>query len=110
MATVIKQKFDKNNNVIYRKDFNGFEFWFEYNENNNLIYFKNSNNYEFWQEFDENKNKIHFKNSLGNEYWFKYKTEILYRQIKITEQEFKNIKIKEYNSRTKCSRFELMEI
>ncbi len=30
--------------------------------------------------------------------------------VEITKQEFENIKIKEYNSRTKCSRFELIDI
>ena len=62
----------------------------KYNENNNLIYFKDSNGLEYWYKYDKNG------------------------RIKITEKEYKEIefrkKEKEYNSRTKCSRFELIDI
>ena len=59
----------------------------EYNKNHNLIHYKNSDGFESWGEYDENNNRV-----------------------EITGQELENIKIREYNSRTKCSRFELMEI
>ncbi|MEK0344915.1 MAG: hypothetical protein QQN64_06700 [Nitrosopumilus sp.] len=77
----------------------------KYDKNRNLIYHKSSNGYEHWYE---NNNKIHYKNSNGFEIWYKYDNNN--KQIVITKQEFENIKIKEYNSRTKCSRFELMDI
>ncbi len=55
---------------------------------------------------------LHFKNLDGSLYWYKY--DKYGNCIKITEQEFEkieyNIKIREYLSRTKCSRFELIEI
>ena len=84
MSMIVEQKFDKNNNRIYSKNSNGFEIWVKY---------------------DENNNKIYYKNSFGNEYWYKYDENN--DCIEITEKEYKE---KEYNSRTKCSRFELMEI
>ena len=85
MSEEIK-KYDDRGNLIYQKYSGGYESWSRYDENNNLIYFKNVNNDEFWYKWDNDK------------------------EIKITKQEFENIKIREYNSRTKCSRFELMEI
>ncbi len=67
---------------------------------------------KFWREYDKNNNEIHYKNSKGEEYWYKYNK--FGNRIKITEKEYKEIefrkKEKEYNSRTKCSRFEIMEI
>ncbi len=105
------KKYDKNNNIIYRKYINDNEYWYKYDENNNRIYFKNSNGSEFWYKYDEN-NRIYLKKNNDNEYWYKYDKNR--KCIKITKQEFKyiqyNIKIREYNSRTKCSRFEIMEI
>ncbi len=83
----------------------------EYDDKDNLIYWKNSNGSECWQEFDENNNKIYHKDSGGWEYWYKWDNE---KQIIITEQEYKEIefrkKEKEYLNRTKCSRFELIDI
>ncbi len=84
----------------------------EYDKNNNLIYYKSSGGYEFWKEYDKNSNLIHRKNNKGNRYWYKYDENN--KCINITEKEYKDIefrkKEKEYNSRTKCSRFEIMEI
>ncbi len=63
----------------------------KYDENNNLIYFKDTDNEEYWYKYDKNNNRI-----------------------EITEKKYKNIefrkKEKEYLSRTKCSRFELIDI
>ena len=89
------EKFDENNNSIYYKNlYDSWEYWAKYDENNNLIYFKNSNGEEYWYKYNEKNSRI-FK-------------------IKISEKEYKNIEFrkveKEYNSRTKCSRFEIMDI
>ncbi len=81
------KKYDNRGNIIYHKFSNGLEFWYGYDENNNHIYFKSSNGYEYWYKYDKNRNAT-----------------------SITKQEYENIKIKEYNLRTKCSRFELMDI
>ena len=59
----------------------------KYDENNNLIYQKTTNNFEEWYKY----------NKTG-------------MRIKIVKQEFENIKIREYMSREKVSRFELMDI
>ncbi len=105
---IIETKYDDRENIIYLKYIDGFERWFEYNENNNIIYYKNSRDYEYRHEYDENNNLIYSKNSSGVEKYYKY--DECNRKTEITEQEFENIKIREYNLRTKCSRFELMEI
>ena len=81
------KKYDDNGNLIYIEFISGYKIWREYNENNNIIYWRNSNGFEMWFKHNENNN-----------------------EIKITKQEYENIKIKEYNSRTKCSRFEIMDI
>ena len=61
-------------------------------ENGNLIYYKNNIGYEYWQEFDKNNNCIHSKDSRGNEYFWKYKKEICYKCITISQKEFEQIK------------------
>jgi len=58
-----------NNNLIYSKDLNGLEKWYDYDSHNNLIHYENSKDYEEWFEFDKNKNLIHYKNSNDHEYW-----------------------------------------
>ena len=65
-------KYDENNNLIYYKDSDNYEYWKEYDENNNEIHYKNSDNYEYWKEYDENNKEIHYKNSNGYEYWNEY--------------------------------------
>ena len=64
------------------------------------------------ERYDENNNLIYYTSSFGYEHWLKYGENN--RRIEITEQEYKEIefrkKEKEYNSRTKCSRFELIDI
>ena len=106
------EKYDKNNNLVYKKNSNGLGKWQEYDDKNNLIHFKNSAGYEDWQEYDENNREIHFKDNSGHEYWYEYNKNN--KKIDITKQEYKEIKFKtkekEYLSRTKVSRFELIDI
>ena len=59
-------------------------------------------------KYDENGRVIYIEYPEGNKYYFKYDKNGY--GIEITKQEFENIKIREYNSRTKCSRFEIMDI
>jgi len=82
----------------------------EYDERGNLIYYRYSYGREIWKEYDINKDVIYYKDSYhkGWEHWAKYDEN--YNIISITQKEFENIKIREYNLRTKCSRFELMDI
>ncbi len=85
----------------------------KYDDRGNLIYWKHFGDYiyEEWRKYDENNRKI-YCNENGNEFWFKYDKRG--RKWIITEKEFKEIefrkKEKEYLSRTKCSRFEIMDI
>ena len=80
-----------------------------YDYRGNLIYIKSSYfGYEAWREYDENDRLIHYKNTFDKEGWYKYNE--YGKCIKITKQEYKKIKEKEYLSRKKVSRFELMEI
>ena len=105
MSKEIK-KYDKKGNLIYCKYSSDIELWQKYDENGNLIYSKNSNGTESWWG---NINLIHYKDFEEDvEYWGKY--DKLDKIIKISEQEFENIKIREYMSRPKCSRFEIMDI
>ncbi len=104
-------EYDDKGNLIYYKDSDGTECWYKYDKKGNYVYFKDSIGNEAWREYDENNRKIHYKNSDGGEYWCKFDEN---NRIDITEQEFNEIEFrkeeKEYLSRTKCSRFELMEI
>ena len=108
----VSNKYDEKGNLIYYRNISGDECWAEYNKNNNLIYHTDSEDYEVWYKYDENNNEIYFKNSSGYELWNKYDKNN--NRTQITKKEYKkiqyNIKIKEYNSRTKCSRFKLMDI
>ncbi len=85
----------------------------EYDKNNNLIRSKYFDGYEIWSEYDENNNKIHYKDNDDFEEWYKYDNENN-EKIKITKKEYKEIKFrkeeKEYLSREKVSRFEIMDI
>ncbi len=84
----------------------------KYDENNNLIYFKDVDGFEEWRKFDDNRYLIYHKLYYDYENWYMYSD--LGRRIEIKEKEYKNIefrkKEKEYLSREKCTRFELMEI
>ncbi len=90
MSEEIK-KYDVRGYLIYKKYSDDDEVWYKYNENGNLIYYKNPKGLEYWWKHDENN-----------------------RATAITKKEFKEIEFrkqeKEYLSRTKVSRFELMEI
>ena len=109
---------DKNGNLIYEISSMGHEHWYKYDKNNNLIYYKHNDGLkeeERWSEYDENNNLVYYKDKFSTDYKIEYR-EFWYRysksgkQIEITEQEFENIKIREYINRTKCSRFEIMDI
>ena len=84
----------------------------KYDENNNLIYFKDEDGFEEWRKFDDNRYLMYYKLSDDYEHWYMYSD--LGRRIEITEKEYKEIefrkKEKEYLSREKCSRFEIMDI
>ncbi len=114
MSEEIK-KYDERGNIIYIKwsgIFDSVESWRVYDENNNVIYYKRSGCdkswNESWSEYDGNRNQIHYRNDKGYEKWWKYNKND--DRIEIAKIEFEKIKEKEYLSRTKCSRFELMEI
>ncbi len=134
----IWQEYDKRDNLIHYKDTFRNERWYEYDENNNMIYYKNGHYVEYWKKYDDRGNLIYLRKFNGWSYyeeWTEYNEdnkEICYRdtryfligeyykydnggnQIQITEKEYKEIefrkKEKEYLSRKKCSRFEIMEI
>ncbi len=108
----MNKKFDKKGNLVYFRDFMGGSHWQEYDKNNNLIHYKEYSGrtgfYENWYKYDENNREIYYKNSREREHWYMYNN--YDKKIKITKQKFENIRIKEYNSRAKCSRFEIMDI
>ena len=104
-------KFDERGNCIYYKNSVGREYWRKFDKNNNCVYYKNFID-ERWYKYDENNKLIYCKISDGREVW--YKQDRNNKNIYITEKEYKEIefrkKEKEYLSRTKCSRFEIMDI
>jgi YD repeat-containing protein len=62
-------KVDDRGNIIYMKEADGYEHWYEYNARNKWIYHKTSSGYEEWNEYDERNNKrIYIKNSSGFEW------------------------------------------
>jgi len=83
----------------------------KYDKNGNLIYYKAPNGLGIWQDYDENNNKIHYKTSGGYESWYKFEES---KRIEITKKEFDYIKFKEeekeYLTRDKYSRFEILDI
>lgn len=50
------KEYDKQNNCIHIKYYDGKECWFNYNEKGNCIYQKNSDGKEFWKEYDDVNN------------------------------------------------------
>ncbi len=103
--------YDERGNLIHYKCSNDFEWWRKYDENNNRIYFKGylgSDYYEEWDKYDKNRNIIYCKSNIGSkkyEAWFRYDKNN--KRIDITKEK---IEEKEYLSRTKCSRFKIMDI
>ena len=105
------EKYDDRGNLIYEKT-SSFEHWMKYDENNNQIHWKRSDGWEELYKYDENNNLIYHKDIVGHEFCYKY--DKYNRETEITKKEYNEIefrkKEKEYNSRTKCSRFEIMDI
>ena len=65
-------KVDNRGNLIYRKHYNGYEWWREYDERNNCIHHKDSVGTEYYKKYDVHDNLIHFKASDGTEWWKEY--------------------------------------
>ncbi len=111
MGKAIKE-YDDRGNLVYNKDTYDNEFWWKYDENDNEIYYKSSDGNGYWKEYNKNNKIIHFKTFFGDEIWWKYDESDIASYI--TEKEYKEIefrkKEKEYLSRKKCSRFEIMDI
>ena len=110
MSKVIEKFDERGNRIYYKSSLN--EIWQKYNKNNNWVYCKHGNNgWECWRKFDENNNCIYYKTNDGRECWYKNDEN---KHTRIIEKEYNEIefrkKEKEYLSRTKCSRFELMDI
>jgi len=57
--------YDKNGNLLYRKNSNGYSWINEYDKNGNEIYFRNSDGFSCIKEYDKNGNEIYFENSNG---------------------------------------------
>lgn len=105
------KKYDKNDNLVYCKDTNGTEHWYEYNNRGYRTYHKISGGFEEWFEYDECDREIHYTCPNAEE-WFRY--DVNGKQIEITEQEFDEIKSREqeqeFLNRVEVDRFKLMEL
>ena len=109
MSKTIREYDERGNNIYSRTSCGRIEEWREYDENDNLIYRKyfDGNISQHW--YDNDNLIYHTKRKYpNNEYWSKIDENN--KIIRITKKEYENIKIREYNSRTKCSRFEIMDI
>ncbi len=128
------REFDGNNNRIYYKSSIGAGEWWEYDKDNNKIYYNRGNKYKNWWKYNKNNDVIYYlellcDDDLWYESWFKYNYEanigykkdsggkeswyrILPNRIieSISKKEYEKYEEKEYLSRKKCSRFEIMEI
>ena len=65
-------EYDSNNNVIYRKDDDGCEYWQEYDDKNNIIHYRDNDAYEYWKEYDDKNNIIYYHDETGLESWYTY--------------------------------------
>ncbi len=109
---------DEKDNLIHFKT-DSFESWFNYDDKGRTIYYENyakiTGSMKVWSVYYKNYRYAHY-NIDGVEQWSKYdkNKKTLFNEIEITKKEFKEvesrIKEKEYLSRGKCSRFELMDI
>jgi len=60
-----KREFDENNNRIYYENSNGYWSKAEFDKNHNVIYCEDSNGYWAKREYDENNNEVYYENSNG---------------------------------------------
>lgn len=58
--------YDDNGNIIYSKDSDGLEHWYEYNELNKIKYHKTNNGFEIWYTYDDKGNEIHNENNMND--------------------------------------------
>jgi len=65
-------EYDNKGNIIYEKNSDGDEYWYEYDIKGNLIHFKNSDGKERWHEYDDKGNEIHYKSHDSKEKWWEY--------------------------------------
>jgi YD repeat-containing protein len=65
-------KYNSKGKLIYFKNSNGIEAWYEYDENGNMIHFKNSYGYEYWCGYDEHNNIFFYLNTKDEIYWKKH--------------------------------------
>jgi len=56
---------DKNGNVIYFEDSDGYWYKHEYDSNGKFTYYENSKGYWIKREYDSNGNIIYYENSEG---------------------------------------------
>ena len=109
----IKIKYDKKGRLIYYEYPSYNQSQIKYDDKNNIVltYFKDDRGFESWYKDYVDNNLLYFKNNKGTESYYDYNNN---KSIKITKKEFEEIKFraeeKEYLSRTKCSRFELIDI
>ena len=99
-------KYDKNNNLIYCKEYdNSVEHWYRYDKNNKMVHCKNSIGYESWARYDNNNREIYFRNSNGRERWLRHGEDG--NAIDITKEKLKQ---QLYLNNKNFNRFELMDI
>lgn len=59
------KRYDENGDLVYRKDFRGFEEFWEYDENGNLLCYRDSSGWWYRHEYDEKGRDIKYENANG---------------------------------------------
>lgn len=74
ISLIEMRSYDENDNLIYTKDSNGLETWYEYDSDGNEIHCKQSDGFESWCEYDNHSRLIH-ETTLDDdslETWYEY--------------------------------------
>lgn len=68
----MKEEYDDNHNLIYRRTALGVEYWYNYDDEGNCLYKEDSRGNKNWFEYDENGREIRNLSSEGREIRQKY--------------------------------------
>jgi YD repeat-containing protein len=71
------REFDPNGNLIYFRNSNGYEIWYEYDTDGRCIYARYSNEFKTWYKYDENGNYVYYEDSEGVKVWYDSKGNVI---------------------------------
>jgi len=62
------KEYDKKGRVVHTYDSNGDEGWYEYNEDGLMAHFHNNDGFKIYKEYDDEKKMTYYEDSMG-EVW-----------------------------------------